>query len=442
MMLALYLLFERLSRSARVAGLATVIYTANSNFLFFSAQFSYESLSLPLLVLVLVCVAEREASGLSLRRSWAVPILLGTVAIVVTHHLSSYALVAVLLMLSVASATFPRRPRSRGLLPFALFAIAVTTTWLIVVASTTVGYLEPVLTTTFTSTIHTLSGEAAPRQLFADASGYHAPPIEWAVGIASVLLLAAGVPFGMRAMWRRYRLDPFARVFSVAAVVFFGVLLLRFAPAAWETANRSSEFLFVGLAFVLALVGLERFAPRRAPWLGAALTTLCLAVVFTGGVIAGWQPSLRLSQPYQVDAASRVIEPEGRLLARWAGAQLTPASRFAATQSDSRLLLAYASEYALSGSSPDIQDVLATPTLPPWELALLRGHRLRYVAVDLRKRSTDNMAGYYFGAGRSDKLLTVQIAHKFDRLRADRVYDSGAILVYDLQRELIGPSQR
>src|SRR5205823_2783210 len=40
MMLALFLLFERLSGSARVAALGAGVYAANANFLFFSAQFS------------------------------------------------------------------------------------------------------------------------------------------------------------------------------------------------------------------------------------------------------------------------------------------------------------------------------------------------------------------------------------------------------------------
>src|ERR1700690_4251771 len=48
MMLGLYLLYARLSGSERVAGLGTLLYAATPNFLFWSAQFAYESLALPL----------------------------------------------------------------------------------------------------------------------------------------------------------------------------------------------------------------------------------------------------------------------------------------------------------------------------------------------------------------------------------------------------------
>jgi hypothetical protein len=44
---SLFLLFHRVSGSARIAGLGAAIYTGNFNFLYWGAQFSYESLALP-----------------------------------------------------------------------------------------------------------------------------------------------------------------------------------------------------------------------------------------------------------------------------------------------------------------------------------------------------------------------------------------------------------
>jgi hypothetical protein len=444
-MLGLFLLFERVSGSARVGALATVVYTANANFLFFSSQFSYESLSLPLLVLVLFVLAEqRAAPSPALRRLWTLPALLGVGAVVVTHHLTSYALAFVLLALSAATfVAAPRRLRWRFPLWLGLVAIALTATWLLVVASATVGYLSPVITDALTSTFHTLSGEASPRRLFASGAGaYHAPLLERAVGIGSIVLLAAALPVGLLTVWRRYRLDPFARVFSVAAVAFFGLVLLRFVPGAWETANRSSEFLFLGLSFVVALAVVGPLSSRRAPALGAAVAAGLLAVVFAGGVIAAWLPRLRLSQPYEVDASSHAIVPEGRALAGWAAGHIGSGRGFAATSSDARLLLAYAGEFAVAGKDPDVADIISTATLPAWQLELLRKHRLRYVVVDLRTRSRNNMTGYYFGrrppAGHPDRLLSVRIPQKFDRLGADRIWNSGAIAVYDLGKDFGG----
>jgi len=60
-MAALFFLFARLSGSARGAGIGVAIYTGSSNFLYWGAQFSYESLSLPLMVVVLMAFVERDA---------------------------------------------------------------------------------------------------------------------------------------------------------------------------------------------------------------------------------------------------------------------------------------------------------------------------------------------------------------------------------------------
>jgi hypothetical protein len=438
MMLAIYLLFERLSGSTRVAGLGAAVYAANANFLFFDAQFSYESIALPLLVVALLSLAEWSSAEASARRSWAVPILAVTGAIVVSHHLTSYALVIALVALSVAAAVL-RVPWPRNPWPFALAAVAVTAAWLVVVASATVGYLTPVLTRAITSTFQTLSGEAAPRRLFSsDATGYHAPLLERAVGIGSVALLAVAALVGLRVVWRRHRSNPFAFLFAAAGAAFFGLLLLRFASAAWETANRSSEFLFIGLSFVVGLAAFERFVPFRAAWLGAGVTTLSVAVVFAGGVIAGWQPLLRLSQPYVIAAGPNRIESPGRQLARWTAENVGPGQRIVASDSDGRLLLAYANAVALVGrggkDQPDAVDILQTPLLASWEADSLRAYRIDYVAVDRRRRSFDAVRGYFFdrrsGADRHDDLLDRRVVAKFDRFGADRIYDSGAIKLY------------
>jgi hypothetical protein len=438
MMLALYLLFERIAGSARVAGLGAAVYAANANFLFFDAQFSYESLALTLLVVALFAVAEREQARGPARRSWAVAILAVTGAVAVSHHLTSYALVVVLAALALAAAAV-RVPRARNPWPFALAALAATATWLTVVANTTVGYLMPVLTRAITSTIDTVSGEAAPRQLFSsNATGYRAPLLERAVGIGSVVLLAAGCAVGLRVVWRRHRSSPFALVLAVAGAAFFGLLLLRFASAAWETANRSSEFLFIGLSFVVALAAVELVPRFRTARLAAGATALSLTVVFAGGVIAGWQPLLRLSQPYVVAAGRERIDAPGRQLARWAAANLGPRQRIVASDADGRLLLAYANAVALVGrggkDQPDAVDILQTPLLASWEADSLRAHRIAYVAVDRRRRSFDAVRGYFFDrrtdAGGHDELLDQRVVAKFDRFDADRIYDGGAIKLY------------
>src|ERR1700733_5840749 len=73
---SLFLLFQRVSGSARAAGLGVAIYAGNFNFLYWGAQFSYESLALPLLLLALMALAEREAAPKEALRTWGAPVAL------------------------------------------------------------------------------------------------------------------------------------------------------------------------------------------------------------------------------------------------------------------------------------------------------------------------------------------------------------------------------
>src|SRR5207245_8360833 len=98
-MLALFHLYDRVTGSPRIAGLAALLFAANGNFLYWSAQFSYESLALPLFVFALAIYAVRAE-----RPTGRLPLTL-TLALIVatitaTHHVTSYALAASLWILT------------------------------------------------------------------------------------------------------------------------------------------------------------------------------------------------------------------------------------------------------------------------------------------------------------------------------------------------------
>jgi hypothetical protein len=428
----LFLLFSRISGSARAGGLGAAIYTANANFLFFGAQFSYESLALPLLVAVLVAVAERAAQPPSRAAAWAVPIVAGTGAVVVTHHLTSYALAVILVALTALHFAVRRRTPAPSPWPFALLAVTLCVGWLVVVASVTVGYLSPVLGHAFTATVHTISGESAPRKLFTATGGGPAPPIEQILAFTSVLLLAAGLPVGLWRIWRYNGAQPFAFVLAAGAIALFATFPLRFAPLAWETANRAAEFLFIGLAFVLGFVGVEVLTRRPGRWPGRAILTGCFAVVFAGGVISGWPTSTRLSQPLRVSARGHVTESERLALARWVATHL-PGGRFAAADLDARLLLDFGRATAFAGHSPsDFQDIITTDTLAPFELAILRDNHVRYVVED-RQLDPNLFFSVRSGGRVKESLLSPAAVLKFESASAAAVFDSGQLIVYDLK---------
>jgi hypothetical protein len=436
LMIGLFLLFARVSGSSRTAGLAAAIYAGNFNFFFWGAQFSYESIALPLFIVVLMAVAERDSSPRDWARSWAVPIVLGIAAIVVTHHLTSYAISVFLGGLAIVFWALRRDWSWPNPWRYAILAAVLAIAWLLLVANSTFGYLGPVIGEAFEAIFNTASGDAPPRGLF-QGKGSNIPPTPFlarAVALLAVVLLAVAMPFGLKRVWKRYRKEPYALIFAIAALGFFATLVLRLAPAAWETGNRLSEYLFVGLAFVAALAGLQDWRPSKWPWLGRASLTAALGVVLVGGAIAGWPWDLQLASPIRASAEGRTISSAPLALAEWAKHNIPAEERFGASTADARMLLAPGEHVAFAGKTPDIQDILEETSFSGWELPLLRKEGIRYVVTDRREISSDATRGYSFSIrGDEPELMPLATVSKFAELPgAKRVYSSGDISVYDL----------
>jgi glycosyltransferase involved in cell wall biosynthesis len=435
LMLALFLFAATVTGSSRIAGLAAVLYAAAPNFLFFTAQFSYESLALPLaLVVGLATVRARPSAG-PWRRSWAVLALLAALAVAATHHITSFALVAFLVGLCV----LPTRGRFRRPWALALAAVAAVAGWQALVAGRTIDYLSPIVSDALRDTLRTAAGEAAPRQLFHSASGTLAPGWEHMVGIGSILLIVVLLPFGAVLLWRRNGRSPAAVMMALATIGYLGTLGLRFVPTAWETGARASEFLFIGVAVVAAVGGLA-IVDRLSPWLRWTAVAAAAALLFAGGVVGGSSPERRLAHPYRVAAQGAALDPPGVAVARWVRTVLGTGSAVAAEDADANLLLVQGDQARvvtgvnppISGLDPPIDAVLATATLYRWQLDVLKQLDVRYVVIDRRRASLDVIAGTFFPR-RVERRFADAVVGKFERAGAQRIYDSGDLIVDDLK---------
>ncbi len=443
-LLGLFLLFEDVAQSARVAGLAALFYTAHPNFVFFTGQYAYESLAFPLAVFGLAAVNRwMVPDDPGVRRGWAIAALIAISGVVMTHHMTTYALVGFLLAASVAHYALARQSGSWNPWPFAAFSVAAAVAWLVLVASDTAGYLSIIFGKAFQETIRTLAFESAPRQLFEADSGGGSPWGERVVGLASVALIAGVIPIALFEVWRRHRRNTIAVVLAIGASAYVGVLFLRFVPRAWEIANRSSEFLFVGVALMLALASVRAVVvvPRG---LGRTAVAAAAALLLAGGIIAGWPTDLRLSLPYRVDAAGRVLEPQGTTAARWSRENLGTGHNFVADPSNARLQL-WQGELAYAGGNPNLNDIIRQPFLAPWMVDELRQKDVRFLVMDRRRISQNQTFGNYFFSPRAARLGLYSAAEyaKFDRQPGmSKVYDSGNISIYDLSQFAYDPATR
>jgi hypothetical protein len=450
MMLALFLLFERVSGSARVAGLGALAYTACPNFVFLDAAFSYEPLALPLALVGAYAVTRwmtlKEAdlstgvdpSRRRRRHAWGASVLMITAAVVVTHHVTSYFLIIFIIGVGRAQREIRRLWKAYASpFPFAVFGMVAVILWFVFVARSTWGYLTPVLSDAVKSSLDIITGHQQARQLFSNQQD--ATPIwDRAAALAAALLVAVGLPFGLGRVWKNFRTNPVCVVLAVAASGYLASLGLRLVPAAWETANRASEFLFIGVGLVLALAGLDRWKPRWMPRAGQLAAALAFAVLLEGGMVTGWSSNIMLAQTTAVATSGVEIHPQGYAAAAWSRSILGPGRRFAADASNARLLAAYADEFAIAGSNPDVQSVIREPKLEGWHVRLLRRLGIRYVLVDRRRVSEDALAGYFYTTDISppswSRVFGPRSVHKFDRQPAvSRLYDSGNIVVYDVR---------
>ena len=438
--LGLYLLFEQVSGSARVAGLGTVLYMTNPNFLYWTAEYAYEPLALPVLIFVLLMVAKREMGADRTRsNAWTAAAVLGVLTVIITHHMSSYILTVLLGALTVLFVVFSRG-KSWGPWQVALMALFATSMWLIFIANLTIDYLSPVLSGAIQSLLRMIAEEETGRELFKSTTlttESPAPFWEQIVAMGSVIVITLGLPLGVLEIWHRHRSKVFAVLLGMIALSYLPIQMLRFTKDGWETANRSSEFLFIGIAFVLAL-GIVRY--WLSNWTGAKSRMLLAGLsvaLFFGGIIAGWPPRARLARPYIIDTGEHVVRPQVVTVAEWMAEYLGPDNRIAASKADAKILGAYG-QYPFTDNGP-IKNMFLSEDFGTAEQTALIKRDIQYVMSDRKGVSWDHMIGYYFYSQYSDRasdlrVVDTNIAEKLDGVDGiPRLLDSGDIVIYSFE---------
>lgn len=435
LVLGLFVFFERATRSARAAGLAVLVYAANPSFLFFDAQFAYESFALGLAALALALLALRADDGAP-GRGLALLAALAIAATVVTHHITSYALILFVLVWSVAGLL--RRSRQPGDAPplaVAVFGLLAALAWLTLVAASTVAYIAPHVVGGVEQIVQLIAGGGAPRQLFQDSAGAAAPIWERIVGYASVLLILVALPFGFLAVWRRHRQQPVALALVVVTLGYPAALVMRLTTAGAESAGRALEFLFLGIAFVIA-VWASGLAASAVAVARRRLAILATVVVYVGGVVIGTAFWARLPYPFRPAADPRSVSPEGILAADWTRLHLGPGNVFATDRTDRQLLGSYGRQNPTFASRSAV--ILLSPSLAVAQRAIVALH-IDYVLVDTRlSEAVPLVSGYVVQGELGGYQWTSPVPEanlkKLNSLQgASRIFDSGDIRIYDVR---------
>ena len=159
------------------------------------------------------------------------------------------------------------------------------------------------------------------------------------------------------------------------------------------------------------------------------------AVVFVGGITSGWPPFWeRLPGPYKVSAFERSVEPEGIAAAQWTLVHLGPGNRFAADFTNYTLLGTYGDQDVVR----NVADVYYSPVFGPAQVTQLADAGVQYLLVDLRLSTQLPAGGSYFPDDPQKDRHSTPIPRrdltKFNSVPGiDRIYDSGDIVIYDVQ---------
>ena len=429
----LYLTFSYVSRSHRIAGIAVLVYSSTPTLNSFDSMFVYETLALAFLGLG-VLAAWRAATGRSKaeRARWFILAMLAIFATVISHHVTSYMLVGSLVLVTVAGCLTRSRQTALTVGALAVISATAVASWVIFVAPDTISYFRPTVEGIMQGINALQSGGSSHAP-----STSAAPPGNRLLEGIDVLVITVLLPLGWWQVWRRFRRQPWILAMALGSLGWFAALALRVGtPDGQELAGRTATFVYIPVSLVtgLTLVRLVN-AARVHRW-----DTAAIAVAVTGmltllfdGLANGWPPYWeRLPGPHQVAGFERSVGPEEIATTRWTLTELGPGNRFAADIGIYPLLTGY-------GYQNPLQDVAYLYTSPRYTVSIARAARaqvVQYVLVDRRLSQSLPASGTYFPGDTTGYNHPIPIAdlNKFNRVPGvARVYDSGDIVIYDLQ---------
>jgi hypothetical protein len=455
--LSLFLLIEIVSESARVAGIASLIYMAHSGFLFFHAMFAYESLAIMFFGLLLLSETFTSRSP-----KFIPPLLCMTLpflaALTVTHHLTSAFAAMILLLLAFAHMVcYNSRQQVLRAVAIACIVILLLAAWTLRVGNSVESYVAPVFDSGWLEFSKLLTGESNGRKLFVAEDGSGLPAWQRYAALAAVAFTSLGLAIGFfrtlalqntssSSPVEHSRLWPIGIGNNARAVLLAALtlgypisVLLRLTRAGWEIGNRAGAFIYFGVGLVCA-VGIAAFWLRGSKSkLRTSAVGVVLTIIFVGGAISG---SAKTAVPsgYKVSADALSVEPIGVAAAAWTKETLGRGWRFAADRINRLLLSTYGEQRVITGLQDklDVSSLVLGDELSAEDMNTITSGKVDFLMVDARLAKALPLVGVYFETG-EDPLIheappSSEALRKFNRLRGvGRTFDNGPIAIYDVR---------
>lgn len=454
---SLYFVAEKVTGSSRGAGFASLLYATNPMFLFWSAQFAYEDLALPLAAFTVWWLTRTR--GLRGRTAAQIITVIAIVAVTVTHHVSAFALCAILAVLYIAECIFGYPAAKRRYVGiFAALTGVVASFWLFVVAKPAADYLfSQNVGPAAQGLLSAINGGGGQRQLY--GGGSIVSPPKWYVYIgflAILIIMAALLPATIRA-WHIIRARGLASVVprrasvavaTIVAIMFPFTLLPRLTSTGTAVSARTSELIFTAIACAVGLLweGVERSrnsaTPRTSRWMrfdgvGTLLATSLLSLVLVGQVSVSTSFFTILPS---TGGFPLYVQPYMISVAEWSHQHLGVDQSFATDNNNTLTLAGYGDE-----DPQDVDDVwpiFYSATMGSVVIDTIKKYGIHYVLLDWVATKSPPIKPdgvYYSSLEPIDSLhggaLPTSYYSKFSTYTCSRkVYQSGTIQIYDVSQ--------
>ena len=295
MLIFVYLLFERISHSEKIAIFGAIIYATNSRYIFFDGIFSYESMGLPLMILTLFILAKYTTIDSVNNIYFRLLMIILISAIVITHHFTSYMLL--LFMIVLLLVIYRKKLDQYIKLDFyvaASLTFMLIFGWMVYYATVGFGYFGGLVRRSFVDIFKMFSLEHVTLRVL-----YRESPVPYYERFTSqflyIPLLFALFIIGIYILKRKNRFGDMWTYGLVAyGYIFFMSLLLIFNNSAEMFVYRSWAFLSIGTSFVAAFALNEICEFKIDKYLKTVSLYSVIIILLVGGISAGSSYNFRV----------------------------------------------------------------------------------------------------------------------------------------------------
>ena len=486
--LCVFLIVERACHSSRAGGIGALVYVANPEFYSLGAQYGYQTLALAFAVAVVYLLFAVIDATQPKRGGLFALALISIAGMVVSHHVTAWLTIGFLVVWATGLRFIIDPPRRRakaatvGQIPAiedlarsragiasrdeqlarrkkqsrivglaALVGIVLAAAWIAFLGHVVTGYIGPIIEAGARNVAAMVSQLHGNRKLFQNSAGGGTQYWDAALILASTVFFCLIILISLYAViWKKSVRGGRLRYLPAAIAATYPLAMLsNISSDAKDIGSRTTTFIFFGVAVVVGGWLAGRLLTQRR--VIEQMATMGVAIIcFLGSTLYGGGPVLALVDgPYIVGAHERSLGSPSLALANWVSTHLPEGSRVAADRDNSGLLNNFGQVEPVSplNGSASPAPLFFDQQLTSSDISLIRKDDIRYIVTDTRLTKGLPLYGAYIAPAETANptRLTAAELEKFNSIRGVyRIYDNGAIQVYDLsqllsERPLVAP---